>query len=309
MRGNAARWEKLGRILAPDPQSRWLATHAGPSCAVPIDGSSLVDVYVTGRDANNRSLIGRVRIDLERPDAPVEIPADPVLNVGDLGAFDENGVSYPCVVTRGDEQYLYYTGWMPTVLTPFQNHLGLAVRRAGGQFERISRAPILERTDADYLSIGSSWVAPRGDGWQLWYTSFLGWGSKPGEPKHRYVIKHATSADGVRWHRENRVCIDLERPDEFSICRPSVYQRGGLYHMWYCSRGEQYRLGYAHSTDGIEWTRADELVGIEPSPTGWDSEAQCYPNVFEYGGYLYMLYCGNGYGRDGLGLARLALEI
>ena len=29
---------------------------------------------------------------------------------------------------------------------------------------------------------------------------------------------------------------------------------------------------------------------------------------FEHGEYLYMLYSGNGYGRDGLGLARLRLD-
>ena len=106
------------------------------------------------------------------------------------------------------------------------------------------------------------------------------------------------------WRRPNVVCIDLAAPDEYSIGRPSVLARDGRYHMWYSYRGAQYRIGYAWSDDGVRWTRRDDLAGIDVSPTGWDSEAICYSHVFEWRDTLYMLYCGNEYGRGGLGLAR-----
>jgi len=300
-------WEKLGRILVPDPTSSWLCTHTGAAFALPRRDSSVVDVYVTGRDSDNRSLIGLVVLDLDRPGEAIDISPEPVLGCGSLGAFDENGVSYPCLVPNGDDLFLYYTGWMPTVLTPFQNHLGLARRNRQGTFDRVSRAPILPRTDADHLSIGSVCVLREEGEWQMWYTSFLGWGRTPEEPKHRYVIKHARSADGITWQREDRICIDSRSADEHSICRPAVWLHDGVYHMWFCSRGDHYRIGYAYSSDGVAWTRADEHVGIDRSTEGWDSIAQCYPCVFEHGGYLYMLYAGNDYGREGLGLARLPL--
>ena len=70
-----------------------------------------------------------------------------------------------------------------------------------------------------------------------------------------------------------------------------------------CSRGKQYRLGYAVSEDGIKWARRDSSVGIDVSDSGWDSEAVTYPFVFEHGGQQYMLYNGNGYGRTGFGIA------
>ena len=78
--------------------------------------------------------------------------------------------------------------------------------------------------------------------------------------------------------------------------------------MWYSFRGEQYRIGYAFSKDGMIWKRKDELAGIDVSPEGWDSEAICYSHVFQYGKKLYMLYNGNVYGKEGLGIAKLELN-
>jgi hypothetical protein len=139
----------------------------------------------------------------------------------------------------------------------------------------------------------------------MWYTSFRQWGCAPDEPKHVYVIKYAESKDGVQWNRNGIVCIDRASLDEHSIGRPSVLRRDGLYHMWYSYRGAAYRIGYAWSDDGIRWTRRDDLAGIDTGPDAWDHESICYSHVFDWNGALYMLYCGNRYGRAGLGLAVL----
>jgi hypothetical protein len=265
----------------------------------------VVDVYVTGRDSSNRSRIGTMTIDPERPARPLTIAETPSFDIGTLGAFDENGVSYPWIVQADDALHMYYVGWMPTVLTPFQNHIGLAVKKNGGEWRRYSRAPLLPRTNEEYLSLGSTSVLREKDRWRMWYTCFRSWGQGSGQPKHVYVIKYAESADGVEWVRPNVVCIDTAAPHEFSIGRPSVLRRDGLYHMWFSYRGEHYRIGYAWSEDGIHWTRRDDLAGIDVSRSGWDSESICYSHVFEWKDVLYMLYCGNHYGRDGLGLAVL----
>jgi len=304
MVGASGRWTKLGAILVPDPARYWMATHTGPSFAVPRTDAALWDVYVTGRDVRNRSRIGVVTVDPAHAPSPVAIGDEPVFDLGILGAFDENGVSYPWIVESRGVEHMYYVGWMPTVLTPFQNHIGLAVRPAGGTWQRASRAPILERTDAEFLSLGSSSVLIENGRWRMWYTCFQRWGGGAGEPKHVYVIKYAESADGRQWNRPDIVCIDAASPNEYAIGRPSVLRRESRYHMWYSYRGTQYRIGYAWSDDGVRWTRRDDLAGIDVSPTGWDSESICYSHVFDWRGTLYMLYCGNDYGREGLGLAR-----
>lgn len=301
-------WEKLGRLARADGTIPWMHGFTGAGAIVSEGDEPVVDLYITGRDDRNRSMIGRARLDLDQA-AILDIEREPVLGPGEIGAFDENGVSYPSLVQSGGDLFMFYTGWMPTVLTPFQNHLGMAKLGRGNVFHRVSRAPVLPLTDEDYLSIGSSYVMIDDGVWRLWYTSFLAWGTEPGAPKHRYEIKYAQSPDGRTWDRSGaQSCIGSESPEEHSICRPSVLKIEGRYHMWYCHRGEHYRIGYASSDDGIAWTRADDAVGIEPSGEGWDSSEQGYPNVIGHGDWLYMVYCGDGFGKEGIGLARRPLS-
>jgi hypothetical protein len=77
--------------------------------------------------------------------------------------------------------------------------------------------------------------------------------------------------------------------------------------MFYGSstKTEGYRLAYAESADGINWTRRDNEIGIDVSPSGWDSRMQGYPAVVSCGGKTYMFYNGNDYGREGFGYAEL----
>ena len=280
-----------------------MATFTGPSFAVADAADGIVAVYVTGRDRENRSRIGVATLRLS--DATVVAVGDePVFDIGVRGAFDENGVSYPWIVASSERRLMYYVGWMPTVLTPFQNHLGLAIQEHDQPWRRFSRAPILERTDEEFLSIGSAAVLREPVRWRMYYTCFRAWAESECQPKHVYVIKYAESTDGLHWNRENKTCIDIEGEGEYSIGRPSVLFDNGLYHMWYSYRGRAYRIGYAWSEDGVGWTRRDDLAGIDVSNEGWDSESVCYSHVFRFDDELYMLYCGNHYGRDGLGLAR-----
>jgi hypothetical protein len=75
--------------------------------------------------------------------------------------------------------------------------------------------------------------------------------------------------------------------------------------MWFCSRGDSYRIGCAESRDGLHWERRDGEAAFGGSGADWDSEMQAYPVVFDHGGTRHLLYNGNGYGRTGVGHAVL----
>jgi hypothetical protein len=79
--------------------------------------------------------------------------------------------------------------------------------------------------------------------------------------------------------------------------------------MWYSYRGSEnnpnYRIGYAESSNAINWIRKDESAGIDVSLTGWDSEMICYPFILDFQNIRYLFYNGNGYGRTGFGIAIL----
>ena len=59
------------------------------------------------------------------------------------------------------------------------------------------------------------------------------------------------------------------------------------------------------SQDGIDWQRNNEYnQGPEVSLEGWDSDMVAYPHVFKMEKTKYMLYCGNGWSKEGFGIAR-----
>jgi hypothetical protein len=273
-------WNRRGRIFEPASQALWIGTHAALPVVEPIDRGHRV--YFCSRDAQGRSQIGYG--ELEHGSTELSgISPDPVLRPGELGAFDDGGVTTACLVREGGRAFLYYTGWSLGVSVPFYLHVGLAIGESDGAFRRI------------------------GGVWRMWYVSGTGWQIVDGRPRHNYHIKYAESRDGRRWARTGAVAIDYAE-GEFAFGRPCVIRDDdlGLYRMWYSVRGDTYRLGYAESGDGIVWHRLDDRAGLPLSETGWDSEMIAYPVVFQDRGTLHMLYNGNDYGRSGIGLATLS---
>lgn len=300
-------WDKMGCLLSPDTSIHWLYSSVGASFALPsLENRDIFNIYVTGRDNQGRSLIGLVKFDMS--DLRVlEVAGSPVMELGEKGAFDENGTSYPSLVKVNGLLFMYYTGWVQGVQVPWINGLGLATTVDGQKFKRYSRAPIFHRDNNDFIGIGSSYIIRDEEKFKMWYTRFEKWGQNSEDHKHYYNIKYAESDNGIDWTRTKKICIDFKDDSEYAISKPCVLKWKDKYLMWYSYRGDVYKIGLAVSANGIDWVRKDELAGIDRSKTGWDSEMVCYPFVFPYKGYLYMLYNGNGYGASGLGLARLPI--
>ncbi len=291
-------WVKQGLVFVPSGEIPWMRTHA----ALPVTdrtGANQHAVYFSSRDDAGRSQIGRLDLNLEGPARVTGTGSEPVVCLGATGTFDDSGVTSGCLVNHGGKKYLYYSGWTLGVTVPFYFYIGLAVSEDGGRtFQKISPAPVLGRTAADPYLTASPSVIVEGGVWRMWYVSCVRWEMEGGQPKHYYHVKYAESADGIRWGEERRVSIDFQGADEYAIGRPCVRKDGGVYRMWYCYRGANYRIGYAESADGNDWTRRDGDAGIGYSASGWDSEMQAYPWVFDDGGRWYMLYNGNSYGRS-----------
>ena len=152
-------------------------------------------VYFSARDDQGRSLIGAGALDLDRPPGGLRPDPAPLLGPGCPGTFDESGVTTSCLVEHDGTRFLYYTGWTRGVTVPFYFYAGLAASGDGGRsFERVSRAPILERSEVDPFLTASPWVLVEDGGWRMWYVSCVGWEPTPNGPRHRYHIKYAESA-------------------------------------------------------------------------------------------------------------------
>lgn len=313
-------FHKQGRIFDPSVHTAsWYVSHAAIPVAHPL-GDMRCRAYFSARDAKNRAQIGSFDFDLNQPERILSISEQPVIALGPLGAYDDNGVTSACIVEHHDTQYMYFTGWNIGVTVPFYFYVGCAVSTdRGATFTRVSAAPVLERSAVDpYLTASPSILIENGI-WRMWYISCTGWTIVDGSTRHYYHIKYAESRDGIVWDRRGIVCVDYKDLTEYALARPVVRKRqdghGDLYEMWFSHRGDSYRIGYASSRDGIEWTRDDSQSGIDvsydssgdgsgdSSAEGWDSEMVAYGDVFTVNGIRYMLYNGNAYGKTGIGLA------
>jgi len=296
------KWRKLGQVFCPNRNFEWMHSHASYPW---LEKSTEKDlhVYFSTRNKVNISSIGRVRLDMEKL-AITEIENKPVIEKGEIGCFDDSGVTISCIQKIGQRKFLYYLGWNILTTVPWRNTIGLAIEEnPNSGFNRFSKAPIIGIHHYDPFTLTYPFVMFDEGKYKMWYGSSLYWGPKVFDTQH--VIKYATSEDGINWERNNHICINVNYPNEFAIVKPFVLKEGGIYKMWYSYRTKNYNLGYAISSDGLNWKRKDDEVGIGVSTTGWDSEMICYPFIFDYNGDRYMLYNGNGYGKTGFGIAVL----
>jgi len=236
----------------------------------------------------------------------------PVLEHGKPGMFDADGVMPSCVIEEREELWLYYIGWSELKNTArYQNEIGIAVSKDGGEtFERMFEGSIIGRSPDEPGLAVMPFVMQKNWG-RMWYQSGTGWHYIDGRYEPTYVIKYADSIDGIKWKRNPAVCIQCNYPGE-AFSRPAVIFDDDMYKMWYCYRdsrdyrggGGSYRIGYADSTDGVNFIRKDYEAGLRPGSEGeWDSEMQAYPYVFELDGKRVMLYNGNQFGQTGIGVA------
>ena len=300
------KWQKLGQIFCADHHYDWMISHAANPVAELIEGD-IFRVYFSCRDKNNRSSITFLELDINHPHKILKISDRPLVSPGKLGTFSDSGVAMGCLANVENNKYLYYLGWNLGVTVPWRNSIGLSVTSLEyPNFKQYSEAPIVDRHHVDPYSISYPWVMFDDGIWKMWYGSNLSWGTKDSDMLH--VIKYAESTDAIHWRREGLIALNLKSNAEYALSKPCVLKENGIYKMWYSYRGSAYRIGYAESTDGLNWIRKDEEVGIDVSDFGWDSEMIEYAFVFNHAGQKYMLYNGNGYGKTGFGLAILESE-
>jgi hypothetical protein len=296
-------WRKLGLIFNTPGDTSWSLTNASYPTA-DLRSPDVLRVYYTSLDSRQFGQGGYVDLDPADPRRVLDVSAEPVLTLGDIGDFDDAGANPFAVIDFRGRKLMYYQGWQRTLRAPFQIFTGLAFEAADGRFEKLRRTPVLERTDEEPHIRGAPCLIRDGDRLLLWYVSSGRW-SKRGEELHYHVvIRHAVSTDGIRWEVDPHVCLEPEA-GEYAVGRPWVIREGGVFRMWYAIRSfeQPYRIGYAKSDDGVRWTRRDDAAGIGRSETGWDSEMICFPNVIRVGGRLLLFYNGNRHGASGFGCA------
>jgi hypothetical protein len=315
------KWKRLGLLF--EPQRHQLPSGCTEFAQSPqaLVFDDFVRIYFSTRKRENGgqylSHISFVDVDREMRNI-LRTAASPVIPLGALGCFDEHGI-FPMNVVRHDGKvFAFICGWSRRVSVPVETAIGLAVSHDDGlTFERVGPGPVMAPSLTEPFLVGDPFVVVRDGLWHMWYIYGTSWAqstSHEPSPARVYKIAYATSADGVSWRRDGKTPItDKLNPDECQAL-PTVIERDGVYHMYFCyreatdfrsNRNRSYRIGYAYSRDMRNWTRDDAQGGMDVSDSGWDSDMLCYPHVFSGGGQVCMLYNGNEFGRCGFGVAVL----
>lgn len=312
------KWRKLGRVFDPTKVHgrQWMKEYAQAPAALIFD--DFVRVYFSCRpniDENGQYVSYSAFLDLDRTNLLniIAISDTPILELGGIGEFDEYGV-YPISVIRdGDKVVAYYGGWTRCESVPYDVSIGMAVSSDGGKrFTRLGSGPVLGHSLDEPMAVSGPKIRKFNNLYYLWYVAGSKWKIVDGRPESIFKIRMATSLDGVRWEKLNRNIVEFVLEEDECQASPDVIFADGQYHMFFSYkyssdfRGTDrgYRIGYASSTDLINWTRNDSSAGISPTgDSSWDGQSIAYPHVFELDGRQYMLYLGNDVGRYGFGLA------
>jgi predicted GH43/DUF377 family glycosyl hydrolase len=316
-------WKKLGQVFRPQEVSgvSWLQEFAQAPCVLHFP--DFLRVYFSCRppaDEKGQYVSYSAFVDLDRKDLfkKIRLASQPILTLGELGTFDEFG-TYPVSVVRNKDKVMaYYGGWTRCESVPFNVAIGAAVSVDGGQtFTRLGKGPVISYSPDEPFVMSGPKIRRFNDQWVLFYIAGKKWIDHQGRPEPVYRIRMARSTDGLHWEKLNKDLIEVRIEADECQASPDVFFANGKYHMFFCYRhslnyrGKEggYRIGYASSSNLIDWKREDEKAGIDVSDEGWDSEMISYPHVFEVDGTVYMFYLGNQVGRFGFGLAKLEGEL
>jgi predicted GH43/DUF377 family glycosyl hydrolase len=256
----------------------------------------------------------------------------------------DHGVGFPYVLPRDDGPWLMYYGtwggdW--TIRQELMNRIGLAVSHDKGLTWHVAQEDMLPSGPPgsfDAGAIPSVAVLRKGaDDYVMWYTAaekYIRFGNVNQGILH---IGTARSRDGIHWGKHVEPALRAREgaaePYEACLARPAVLVIDGVYHMWFgvydmapgirptnpaqldgqpaaastnsVGKGGSYRIEYARSTDGANWTRFVDQPVIPLTPGGFDSGSQTYASVVDMGEELWMFYTGDGLGATGVGLATL----
>jgi predicted GH43/DUF377 family glycosyl hydrolase len=298
-------WEKLGLVFKPSGENKSLQSYGSMPLAYHLEGDRY-RFYFSSRDSNNSSSVNFVEVNINEPTNILCLSKKPILQKGPYGYFDDNGLYSGCLVKRDGKLYMFYSGRSNGIENLFYMNIGLAVSVDNGlSFDKVRDYPILSRSEYDPWLVTAPSVFDTGNGMSMVYTSGT---AIFNDRTSNYDLKLAESDDFFNWKSTGKIVIPLEE-GESNISTSSIIKYNNKYHMCFSVKPKvgEYRIGYAYSKDGINWSRNDDLLGLKIGGADFDNKAVSYPSLFIHKDYMYMLYSGSNNGRDGFGIARTKL--
>lgn len=237
-----------------------------------------------------------------------------VISRSDAGTFDQDGI-FPFHVMRTSESRVigFICGWKRKVSVDIDMAIGISESfNDGVTFSRLGPGPILSANLKEPFLLGDPFVTHDNQGvYHMYYISGQKWvQSAEGSNERKYLIMHAYSENLLDWSRDSLPIISNRIPDE-AQAMPTVIEVSGVFHMFYAFRNvfdfrsnvkNSYKIAHAYSkSHSGPWILSDWKFPKEHIED-WNSEMQCYPHAFVQDQKVHLLYNGDRFGRDAIGM-------
>lgn len=303
------KFAKKEKIFEWSTPNNWWKSHTMAPSAIYWNGN--IRVFIGAWDENPVSRITYIDLDALDPTKILRIKDDsPVLDIGEKGMFDDNGV-FPAHANVIDGKiYLYYTGFQAGVKVPHYNFGGLAISEDGETFKRVSKAPLLDRADEGLLVRAGQSVLKEDDIFRTTYSIGSGFTYVGGKERPTYDVCYQESVNGIDYEKSGTKIVSADHLIEHGLGRPQITKIGDMYFTFFTRRmiNMKYFIGAASSVDCKIWEKEESLFDeVIHSENGFDSEMIYFPSVVyvpDTDKYL-LFYCGNGFGKTGIGFMEL----
>lgn len=300
---------KKDKIFEWTTPNDWWKSHTMAPSAIYWQGK--IRVFIGAWDHSPISRITYIDLDPNDPTVILKVNDEkPILDIGEDGMFDDNGVfpAHACVID--DKIYLYYTGFQSGVKVPHYNFGGLSISEDGENFKRVSQAPILDRADEGLLVRAGQSVFKENEIFRTTYSVGNGFTYVGGKERPTYDVCYQESINGIDYEKKGRMIVSADQEIEHGLGRPQLIKINSEYFVFYTRRmiNMKYFLGCARSNDCNIWEKDENLFSeIQHSTDDFDSDMIYFPSVVyvpDTNKYL-LFYCGNGFGKTGFGYMEL----
>ena len=202
---------------------------------------------------------------------------NPVIKVGEEGAWDDQTLGCFTVLDDGDKLYFYSGGTQ--IGEP--KKVGMATSTDGIHWTKYQENPLFPGSMPYVVKVGETF--------HLYHPG------KDDAGRHGLLMR--TSSDGFRWSKPKLVLAG-------GLLDPCVVQIAeNRFHLYYCAGGRntqkgkqmwEFKAHIATSEDGIRWKKHPEPVLPLGQKGSWDEQSHAGPCVLKLEDGFHMWYLGSG---------------
>lgn len=220
---------------------------------------------------------------------------NPVLDRGSNPSdFDFDGVETPTVIKDtnaplGERYKLWYAGRNLTCSSVQDHKIGYAYSPDGINWTKYSGNPVIVPGDSSHwfnTAVYGPSVIYENNSYKMWFTGLDAVANSQSTDGKANIV-YATSNDGIAWFIHPSPVLEAGTQNNWDsvVCaEPSVIKVANTYHLFYSALDqwtvEHFQVGYAWSSDGINWTKSAQnpvlTTGIENQ---WDGYWASHPTT------------------------------